>query len=186
MRSGHIGRVRAAILAAAMLLLGAATPFALGGRQSVEHVSAIASGAQTREGSWSFDDGLAEALISEVIIILVCAIGCGLLLAGLEAFDLWREQREEKAARLHPRIANAPQRDGLLGHLAVTPILRLPLWGWSRATIELRRHVPNAVAALRRLTRHRAGGCHDHRRVSHPGPDHDRPVEEGSGAVRWI
>src|SRR5512146_1615415 len=142
MRSGHIAGARAVILAAVMLLLGAATPVALGGRQSVEHVSSIASRAQTQETSWSFDDGLAEALISEVIIVLLCAIGCGLLLAGMEAFDLWRERREENAARLHTRIANALRRDGLLGHLAVTPIVRLPLWGGSRATIELRGRVP--------------------------------------------
>ena len=141
MRSGDIARASAAILVA-MLLLGATMPVALGGQQSGQSASSIASGGPTPGESWLFDDGLAEALVSEAIILLLCAVGCGLLVAGLEAFDLWRERREEQAARLHARIANALQRDGLLGQLPVTPIVHLPLWGWSRATIELRGHVP--------------------------------------------
>jgi hypothetical protein len=141
MRSGQIPFVGAAILAA-ILLLGATIPVASEETQSVQSLSGIASGIQVLKESWWFDDGVVEALVSEVIILLLCAVGCGLLVAGLEAFDLWCERREEVAARLHTRIAKALHRDGVLGHLAVTPIVHLPLWGESRATIELRGHVP--------------------------------------------
>ena len=165
MRSGHIVRVSAAILAA-MLLLGATIPVALGEGWSVHRASSIASDGQMREESWLFDDGLTEALVSEAIILLLCAVGCCLLVAGLEAFDLWRERREEEAARVHTRIANALQRDGVLGRLAVTPIVHVPLWGWTQATIELRGHVPTRWlhdAVLRATEREAAASaafCH--------------------------
>jgi len=165
MRSAHIARASIVILVT-ILLLGATMPVALGERQSVQRVSDIASAAQTLEDSWLFDDGLAEALASEVIILLLCAVGCGLLVAGMEAFDLWRERREEEAARLHKRIAKALQRDGLLGHLAVTPVVHLPLWGGSRVTIELRGHVPTVwlryaiLRATERAAVTSAATCH--------------------------
>jgi hypothetical protein len=60
----------------------------------------------------------------------------------MEAFDLWQERRKEEAARLHANIAKALQHDRVLGHLSVTPIVRLPRWGMAPATVELRGHVP--------------------------------------------
>jgi hypothetical protein len=165
MRSDHMGRVRAVMLAA-VLLLGAAMPVALDERRSAQRVPGISPVAGTPEESWLFDDGLTEALVSEVMIILVCAVGCGLLVAGMEAVDLWRERREEKAAQLHSRIADALQRDGVLGQLAVTPIVHLPPWGGSRATIELRGYVPAVwmrYAVLRATEREAAtsaAACH--------------------------
>jgi len=165
MRSGHIAPVSAGLLAV-ILLLGATMAVAVEETPSVQRVSGIASVAQTLEESGFFDDGLAEALVSEAIILLLCAVGCGLLIAGIEAFDLWRERREERAARLHNQIAEALQRDGLLGHLAVTPIVHLPLWGGSGATIELRGHVPTVwlrYAVLRATEREAAAStaaCH--------------------------
>ena len=165
MRSGQFTFVSAAILAA-ILLLGATVPVALEETPPVQSVSAIASGVQALKESWWFDDGVAEALVSEVIILLLCAAGCSLLVAGLEAFDLWRERREEQAARLHTRIAKALHRDGVLGHLAVTPIVRLPPWGGLRPIIELRGHVPTVwlrYAVLRATEREAAAStaaCH--------------------------
>lgn len=165
MRSGHIATFSAGILVA-IVLLGATMAVALDEAQSVQRVAGIASVAQTLEGSWFFDDDLAEALVSEAIVLLLCAVGCGLLVAGMEGFDLWRERREQRAARLHTQIAKALQRDGLLGHLAVTPIVHLPLWGGSRATIELRGHVPTVwlrYAVLRATEREAAASaaaCH--------------------------
>jgi len=92
MRSGHIATFSAGILTA-ILLLGATMAVALDETQSVQRVAGIASVAQTLEGSWFFDDDLAEALVSEAIVLLLCAVGCGLLVAGMEGFDLWRERR---------------------------------------------------------------------------------------------
>ncbi|MBP1777302.1 MAG: hypothetical protein H6Q86_3312 [candidate division NC10 bacterium] len=141
MRSAHSAHV-SVVLLAAVLLLGATMPSTREEAQSVQRAPSLASVAQRLEASRFFDEGLADALVSEVIILLLCAVGCGLLVAAMEGLDLWRERREEKAARLHTRIAKALQRDGLLGHLAVTPIVHPPRWGWSQATIELRGHVP--------------------------------------------
>jgi hypothetical protein len=44
--------------------------------------------------------------------------------------------------RRHTRIANARQHPRALGHGAATPIVDLPIWGWSGATAELRGRVP--------------------------------------------
>jgi len=87
-------------------------------------------------------DGFAEILVSEAMVVLVCAMWCGLLVTGMEAFDLWRERREEWGAHLRTRIVTVLQHDRLLRRLRVTPIVHLPLWGRSEATIELRGGVP--------------------------------------------
>jgi hypothetical protein len=76
------------------------------------------------------------------MVFLACALWCGLLVVGAEAFDVWRERREEWGARLHTRFAAALQHDRLLRHLPVTPIVHLPLLVGSGATIELRGQVP--------------------------------------------
>jgi hypothetical protein len=94
-----------------MLLLGAALPVALEERQSVKSASGIASGVQMIEESWLLDDGRAEALVSEAIVLLVGAVAGGLLVVGIEAFDLWRERREAKAAWRHTRITTTLQRE---------------------------------------------------------------------------
>jgi hypothetical protein len=97
-----------------------------------------------RSGAAWLDDGVLVILLSEGVVLLVCALGCGGVVAAMEAFERRRERREEKAAQLHGRITTALRRDRLLKNLAVTPIVHLPLWGWSGATIELRGHVPTA------------------------------------------
>ncbi len=90
------------------------------------------------------DDALPEILFSEGVVVFVCALWCGAVLVAMEAFDSRHKRREEKTAQLHGRLTTALHRDWLLKHLAVTPIVRLPLWGWSGVTIELRGHVPTA------------------------------------------
>jgi hypothetical protein len=170
MRVGHIVHVSTAILAA-MLLLGAAIPVTLEPKESVQRASDIALAAETLKDSWLFDDGLAEAFVSEVLILLLCVVGCGILVAGMEVFDLWREQREEEAARLHARIAKALQRDGLLGDVDVTPVVHRSLWGGSRVTVELRGHVPTVWLrhAILRVTEREAAAsaaaCHIRDRI---------------------
>ena len=88
------------------------------------------------------DVGVAEVLLSEGMLVLLGVLGCGLAVAGLEAFDLWRERRAGKVAWLHTRIATALRRDRLLGDLAVTPVVHLPLWEGFGATVELCGQVP--------------------------------------------
>ena len=109
MRLRHLTRVSATILAA-MLLLGAAMPVAWQGG-AAPSVSNVVSRAQTVAEPWLLDDARAEALISEAIVLLVCAAAGGLLVVGLEAFDLWREQREAKAAWRHTRITTTLQHE---------------------------------------------------------------------------
>ncbi len=45
---------------------------------------------------WWLDDGLGEVLWSQVPLLLVCVVECGLLVVGLEAFVLWRDRREKR------------------------------------------------------------------------------------------
>jgi hypothetical protein len=108
--------------------------------ESAPHASRLPL-AQASQVAW-LEDAIAEILSSEAMVLLVCALWCGLLVVGVEAFDLWRERREKWGARLHTRFAAALQHDRLLRHLPVTPIVHLPLFAGSRATIELRGHVP--------------------------------------------
>lgn len=140
MRWDQIGCVRAATLTVVMLL-GSVMSVAWAQTGSTRWASGLASLARERAVLW-FDDGIADVLLSEATVLLACTVIGGLLLVGVEVFDLWREQRQEKAAWLHNRIATALQHDRLLAHLAVTPFVHLPLWGWSRTTIELRGQVP--------------------------------------------
>jgi hypothetical protein len=51
-----------------------------------------------------FDDGIAEILLSEALVLCVCAVLCGLLVAGIEAFDLWRERRTATAGACAPGL----------------------------------------------------------------------------------
>jgi hypothetical protein len=95
---------------------------------------------------------LTEVLLSEGLVGLLGIIGCGLLLAGLEALDAWRDRRADEVAAVLGRIANALHRNWLLNHLNVTAVIYHPPWGRSGATVELRGHVPTAWlrAAVRR------------------------------------
>jgi len=86
--------------------------------------------------------GITEVFLSEGMLFLLGVLGCGLVVAGMEAYDLWRERRAGKAAWLHARIATALKRDRLLRDLTVTPVVRLPLWERFGATVELCGHVP--------------------------------------------
>ena len=131
-------RVRVALCAVA-LLLGPLTPIASAQANSALHASSLPL-AQTAAAGW-LADGVAEILVSEGMVLLVCALWCGLLVVGMEAFDLWRDRRAEWGAHLRTRIVTALQHDRLLGRLPVTPIVHLPLWGRSQVTIELRGRV---------------------------------------------
>jgi hypothetical protein len=141
MRTDRSVRVGLALVAA-ILMLGTTTLVIAEQRPSVVRVSSVGPGARVPEEAWLFRDALTEALASEVMILVLCGIGCGLLVVATEAFDLWQERRKEEAVRLHAKIVKALQHDRLLGHLAVTPIVRLPRWGMAPATVELRGHVP--------------------------------------------
>jgi hypothetical protein len=83
-----------------------------------------------------------EILLSEGLLLLLVALGCGLFFAGLEVFDLWRERRADEVAWLHARIMTALQRDRLLKDLRVMPIVHPPLWGQSGGRVELHGQVP--------------------------------------------
>ena len=103
---------------------------------------ALSGTAVLSREAW-LDVGVTEVvLLSEGMLVLLGVLGCGLAVAGLEAFDLWRERRAGKVAWLHTRIATALKRDRLLGELAVTPIVHLPLWERFGATVELCGQVP--------------------------------------------
>jgi hypothetical protein len=88
------------------------------------------------------DVGVTEVLLSEGMLVLLGVLGCGLVVAGFEAYDLWRERRAGKVAWLNARIATALKRDRLLRDLTVTPIVHLALWEGFGATVELCGQVP--------------------------------------------
>jgi hypothetical protein len=102
-------------------------------------------------GVW-LNEGATAALTHEAGVLLVCALGAGLFVAGIEALDAWRERRAEDVARLHSRMVMVLQRDRVLKDLAVTPSVRLPLWGRSGPHVELRGEVPTLW--LRYAVRH--------------------------------
>jgi hypothetical protein len=136
----HIKRVRVAVFAAVMLL-GPLMPIARAQLESAPHASSLPL-TRASEMAWLLEGVVAEVLLSEAMVLLACALAWGLLVFGIEAFDLWCERRKEWGARLHMQFATALQHDRLLRHLPVTPVVHLPLWvGW-RATIELRGQVP--------------------------------------------
>jgi hypothetical protein len=104
-------------------------------------VSGRSSEGERSVGAW-LDDGVSEIFFMEGVALLVSALGCGVIVAAAEAFDRRRERIDGQATRLYSRIATALHRDRLLRNIAVTPIVHLPRWGWSGATIELRGRVP--------------------------------------------
>jgi hypothetical protein len=126
------------------LLFCSRLPLAWAQTEGGSRMSGRSSEVERSRVAWLDDGVLLEILLSQGVVLLVCALGCGAILAATEAFDSRREQRQEKAAQLHGRITTALQRDQLLKNLAVTPIVHLPLWGWSEATIELCGQVPTA------------------------------------------
>lgn len=87
--------------------------------------------------------GALEAMLVEGVGLLVCILAMGLLAVGAEAFARWREQRATAAERLHARIATALRGQRLVKDVSLHPIIRMPLWGWGRATIEVSGHVPS-------------------------------------------
>lgn len=142
MRHGQVASVIPSLFVV-MVLLCSAPVFVWAQTEIGPRTAGRFLGATPAEETW-LDDYVTEAVLSEVMVLLLCALGGGLAVAGLEALDTRRERREEEAARLHGRITNAMQRDRLLKNLDVTPIVHLPLWGVSGATVELRGHVPTA------------------------------------------
>jgi hypothetical protein len=139
MRLDHSTRVRVAMVAA-VLLLGVMTPIASTQPDFVLQASSLPP-AQTSAVAWLADD-VAAILVSEGMVLLACALWCGLLLGGVKAFERWHDRRAEWGAYLRARIVTALQRDRRLGRLPVTPIVHPPLWGRSHAAIELRGYVP--------------------------------------------
>jgi hypothetical protein len=135
----------------ALLLLCSVSSVVQAQAETEPRVSSRPSEATLSEERW-LDALVKEPFLPEAMILVIVGLVGGLAVAGLEALDMWRERREEEAARLHARIATAMQRDRLLKNLAVTSIVHLPLWRVSGATIELRGHVPTASLgyALRR------------------------------------
>jgi hypothetical protein len=92
-------------------------------------------------GAWLNDDATG-ALTYEAGVLLVCAVGGGLVVATVAALHAWHGWRAEDAARLHARLVAALRRDRILRGLAVTPRVRLPLLGRGRPHVALRGEVP--------------------------------------------
>ena len=111
------------------------------GAQTNAGVASLPLEASSSRAPWLDPVGM-EILLSEGLLLLLMALGCGLLFVGMEAFDSWRERGARETARLRAGIAAALQRDLLLKDLPVTPIVHQPLWGRSGATVELRGQVP--------------------------------------------
>jgi hypothetical protein len=93
-----------------------------------------------------------EVVVFEALILILGLLACGVLVAGMEAFNAWRDRRIAEIVGLRDRIVTALQRKRRLKHFAVTPVVHVPLWGQSRATIELRGQLPThrLRAAVRR------------------------------------
>jgi hypothetical protein len=106
-----------------------------------------------------------EILLSEGGLLLLVILECGMLMAELEAFEAWHDRRADEVAGVRGQIASALQRNRLLRPLSVTPVVRLPLWRPTRATVELRGRVPTPRlrAAVRRtverVTAQTLAGC---------------------------
>ncbi|MBP1778855.1 MAG: hypothetical protein H6Q86_4866, partial [candidate division NC10 bacterium] len=79
MRLTHLTRLGIAMLAA-MLVLVVMIPIALESTQSVARVSRAVAGTHA-VGSRSFDEDFVAVLVSEAIVLLVSAVGCGLIIA---------------------------------------------------------------------------------------------------------
>ena len=140
MRCGPIPGVGVPIFVLLLLVCGS-PPLAWAQRSVGPGVSDRSSEGEHSGGTW-LDDSVLEICLLEGAALLVSILGCGVIVAALEAFDRRRKRIEEQATRLHGRIATALRRDRLLRDLAVRPIVHLPRWGRSGATIELRGPVP--------------------------------------------
>lgn len=140
MRYSPIPRIGVPLFVLLLLCCGSA-PLAWAQTAVGPGVSGRPSEGERSVGAW-LDNGVSQIFFMEGIVLLVSALGCGVVVAATGAFDRRRERIDEQATRLHGRIATALQRDRLLRDLAVTPIVHLPRWRWSGATIELRGRVP--------------------------------------------
>ncbi len=92
MRSDALTLLRVTLLAA-VVLLGPLMPMA--GAQTASSIETTLSPQAAEPPVVLGDDGRAEVLVSETILLLVSLLGCGLLIAGLEALEVWRERRVE-------------------------------------------------------------------------------------------
>jgi hypothetical protein len=99
MRSTQIARLGIAILAAAFGLAVMAS-VALEPKESVQRAWTVASVTQPEE-SWLFNEDRVAVLVAEAITLLASVVGCGLLIAGMEALDIWSERRERGRAATH-------------------------------------------------------------------------------------
>lgn len=140
MRYSPIPRMGVPLFVLLLLFCGSA-PLAWAQTAVGPGVSGRSSEGERSVGAW-LDAGVPEIFFMEGVLLLVSALGCGVIVAATEAFDRRRARIDEQATRLYRRIATGLQRDRLLRDLAVTPIVHLPRWGWSGATIELRGRVP--------------------------------------------
>lgn len=154
MRSNSIACVGLALVTVTRLLCPAGSA-AWANADSAAHSPLMLPGVLTAQAVWP--NGGATILLSEVTLLVVCALVSGLLVIGIELLDAWRDRREGEAARLASRIATALRRDRFVGGWPVTPIVRLPAWGRSRGVrVEMRGRLPNhwlRRAALRAAER---------------------------------
>ncbi len=105
MRWDHITRLWPPMFAVAVLL-GVLMFGAMARADSAPMAPLLPPVTQTSD-DWWLDDNVGEVLWSQVPLLLVCVVECGLLVVGLEAFVLWRDRRERrKESDLHePRLA---------------------------------------------------------------------------------
>jgi hypothetical protein len=138
MRRGHVLYGGAAGLVFLVLLGSLGVAAQTNGRQA----AATLPPEERPPGAGWLDGDPSEILLSEGLVLLLGLVAGGLLVAGLEISDSWRERRAGEVARLRRRIETALQRDRLLKDLAVTPVVHLSLWRRSATTVELRGRVP--------------------------------------------
>ncbi len=107
----HITRVSVALLLV-VVAVGVSIPVALDQQEFSQSASGMVRGARTSEDPWSSDEWSPEALLSEAVVLLLNFIWCGLLVAGVEALDLWRERRQKKP---HDYATGLPPRPNATG-----------------------------------------------------------------------
>jgi hypothetical protein len=109
MRSDAIMLLRVSLLAG-VVLLGPMMPIA--GAQTASVIEAALFPPALEPPVVLGDDGRAEVLVSEAILLLVSLLGCGVLISGLEALEVQRERRAERNAA-HASIPGVRQRGTL-------------------------------------------------------------------------
>jgi|MudIll2142460700_1097286.scaffolds.fasta_scaffold439654_2 hypothetical protein len=116
MRGRHAVCVGAAALAL-LPLLGALGSSAGAQTDGGQGVADLPSETQPSGAPW-LDAVLREILLAEGLLLLFVVLELGLFVAGMEAFDWWRERRAGETAQLRglsPPAANVPDSQGGVG-----------------------------------------------------------------------